>query len=100
MSIGTFREWLRESELNEALVKEVDLSKIKSDKDAYSDTHNILIDKKNKRLLMTNYYGEDKAILNYQEKLNKELKKYKIKQVLYMFDDRDNKYRNSLFEIE
>ena len=100
MSIGTFREWLRESELNEALVKEVDLSKIKSDKDAYSDTHNILIDKKNKRLLMTNYYGEDKVILNYQEKLNKELKKYKIKQVLYMFDDRDNKYRNSLFEIE
>ena len=96
----TFREWLRESELNEALVKEVDLSKIKSDKDAYSDTHNILIDKKNKRLLMTNYYGEDKVILNYQEKLNKELKKYKIKQVLYMFDDRDNKYRNSLFEIE
>ena len=96
----TFREWLRESELNEALVKEVDLSKIKSDKDAYSDTHNILIDKKNKRLLMTNYYGEDKVILNYQEKLNKELKKYKIKQVLYMFDDRDNEYRNSLFEIE
>ena len=65
MSIGTFREWLREQELNEALVKEVDLSKIKSDKDAYSDTHNILIDKKNKRLLMTNYYGEDKVIVNF-----------------------------------
>ena len=106
MSIGTFREWLRESELNEALVKEADLSKIKSDKDAYSDIHNILIDKKNKRLLITDYYGEDKEILKHQEKLNKELKKelkkykLKLKKVLYMFDDRDNNYRNTLFEIE
>ena len=100
MAIGTFREWLRESELNEALVKEADLSKIKSDKDAYSDIHNILIDKKNKRLLITNYYGEDKEILKHQEKLNKELKKYKLKKALYMFDDRDNNYRNTLFEIE
>ena len=44
----TFREWLRESELHENIVKYTDLSKIKSDKDTYTDTHNIFIDKKNK----------------------------------------------------
>ena len=99
----TFREWLEEKEakkLNENIVKYTDLSKIKSDKDTYTDTHNIFIDKKNKRLLITTYYGDDEKILKYQEQLNKEFKKFKPQKALYMFDDKDNKYRNTLFEIE
>ena len=54
MAIGTFREQLRESELNESI--------------------DILIDKKNKRLLITTYYGDDKEILKHQDKLNRESK--------------------------
>ena len=100
----TFREWLRENELNEAekIVMFKDLSYIKSDKDAYSDLHKIFVDKKNKLMLTSNYYGDNEDILKHQEKLNKEAKKYKIisKEVKYMFDDKDNKYRNTLFEIE
>ena len=95
----TFREWLNEKE---NLVVFKDLSYIKSDKDAYYDLHKIVVDKKNKLMLLTNYYGDDEDILKYQEKLNKESKKYKItsKEVKYMFVDKDNKYRHTLFEIE
>ena len=100
----TFREWLREKELNEAekLVVFKDLSYIKSDKGAYSDLHKLFIDKKNKLMLTSTYYGDDEEILKHQELLNKEAKKYKIvsKEVKYMFDDKDNEYRNTLFEIE
>ena len=91
-----FREYVNENKL----VKNADLSEIDSDEDAYTDFHNILLDKKNKRLLMTNYYGDDKNIIKQQEMLNKELKKYSIVKALYMFDDKDNKYRNTLFELK
>ncbi len=103
MSIGTFREWLREGELNEKenIVKFKDLSYIKKDEDAYTDLWNVFVDKKNKLLLMVTYYGDDTKLLKIQEKLNKEANKYMFdaKEVKYMFDDRDNEYRFMLFKM-
>lgn len=93
-----FREFI--NEINNSVIINSDLSYIKSDKDAYYDLHKIIIDTKNKLLLDTTYYGDDKEILKHQDKLNKESKKYKKIKVLYMFDDKDNKYRNTLFKID
>lgn len=93
-----FRDFLVEA--GKGVIVKGDLSDVKSDKDAYYDLHKIMVDDKNKLILMTNYYGNDKETLKHQDKLDKEFKKYKKTELLYMFDDKDNKYRNTLFKID
>lgn len=93
-----FRDFLNEAK--NSIIINGDLSDIKSDKDAYYDLHKIIVDTKNKLLLDTTYYGDDKETLKHQDKLNRESKKYKKIKVLYMFDDKDNEYRNTLFKID